>query len=223
MNKQAVKTRIEQAIKRFASTVNSSRAYDLVPQSLTSGKLYEAHVLSVVIEQLATQEGFQITLVNSNLIPLKSSHGPINRSYPYFQLRNGNGPSAELWTDVEFTALSYYQSSIPRRIQRGDFHELDIVVTDYGINGRPRYDQIWLGVECKNTGYTKGLLKEILGIRRELSLLQQDRPTHFMNWPRREVPAEPASCLMVFSTDSDVLNYSSPGEVFGIDFRHEPI
>jgi hypothetical protein len=105
----------------------------------------------------------------------------------------------------------------------GDYHELDLAITDSGVSGRPSHSQIWLGVECKNTGYTKGLLKEILGIRRELSLLQNDRPTRFNSWPRTSVPAEPPSCLLVYSTDAAVNNYSSPGSVFGIDFYHEPI
>jgi len=78
-------------------------------------------------------------------------------------------------------------------------------------------------VECKNTGYTKDLLKSILGIRRELSLLRDDQRTRFSKWPRRLVPADPPSCLLVYSTDSAVLDYASPGEVFGIDFVHEII
>jgi hypothetical protein len=222
MTKQAIKARIESAIRRFASA-SSSRAYALVPQSLTSGKLYEAHVLSIAIEQLCIQEGFQIILINSRFIPLKSSPGPINRSYPYFQLRRASNPVAELWTDIEFTALSYDQRGLSRPIQRGDYHELDIVVTDSGVSGRPRHSEVWLGIECKNTGYTKSLLKEILGIRRELSLLQSPRPTRFARWPRSQVPADPASCLMVFSTDAGVAEYAGPGEIFGIDFQHEQI
>lgn len=222
MDKEAIKANIEAIIKRFASA-SSSKAYSLVPQSLTSGKLYEAHILSIVLQQLSTQENFQIVLINSSFIELKSSHGPINRSYPHFQLLRGDKLVAELWTDVEFISLSYDQCSLPRPIQRGDFHELDIIITDHGLYGRPKNSQIWLGVECKNTGYNKGLLKEILGIRRELSFLSNPKPTHFMKWPRSEVPADPASCLMVFSTDARVALYSSPGEIFGIDFQHENI
>lgn len=222
MNKTATKRRIENAIRRFA-TASSTKAFGLVPQSLTSGKLYEAHVLSIVLEKLATQEQFKITLLNSNFIPLKSAPGPVNRKYPYFQLRRNGRTVAELWTDVEFTALSFSQRSGGTALQRGDYHELDLLVTDTGVTGRPSHSQIWLGVECKNTGYTKSLLKEILGIRRELSLLQNPRSTRFSKWPRSQVPAEPNSCLVVFSTDQAVSSYQSPGEVFGIDFIHEDI
>ncbi len=221
MNKTAVKRRIEDAIKKFA-TSTSQKAFSLVPQSLTSGKLYEAHVLSVVIENLSTLEGFSTILVNSNHIPLKSSPGPINRRYPFFRLQRSGTTVAEIWTDVEFMSLSHAQTA-STNVGRGDYHELDILVADDGISGRPRHDQIWLGVECKNTGYSKGLLKEILGIRRELSLLQAPKPTRFAAWPRASVPADPESCLLVYSTDPDVALYAGPGNVFGIDFINETI
>jgi len=105
----------------------------------------------------------------------------------------------------------------------GDYHELDILIVDAGSSGRPRYDQIWLGVECKNTGYGKELLREILGVRRELSLLTDAKFTRFQNWPRMTVPANPPSCLMVYSSDEDVMDYAAPGLMFGIDFVHEPM
>src|SRR5437870_4734111 len=40
---------------------------------------------------------------------------------------------------------------------------------------------------------------------------------------RASVPADPASCLVVFATDAAVLEYSVPGDVFGIDFVHKPM
>lgn len=219
---KSIKKRIESAIRKYASA-RSSRAYSLVPSSLTSGKLYEAHVLSVVLEHLHMDEKFRIVLVNTNFIPLKSSPGPINSRYPHFDLFHGHYKVAELWTDVEFLTLSYAQRSSSSTPTAGEYHELDIVIVDPEISGRPQHDNVWLGVECKNTGYNKGLLKEILGIRRELSLLQDPRNTKFSKWPRSSVPANPPSCLLVYSTDPSVSAYSSPGAAFGIDFYHEPI
>lgn len=107
--------------------------------------------------------------------------------------------------------------------QKGEYHELDIAVVDPDLTGRPRNDRVWLGAECKNTGYHKGLLKEVLGIRRELSLLTDPKQTRFRTWPRAVVPCDPASCLLVYATDSTVKEYSRPGEVFGIDFCHEEL
>jgi hypothetical protein len=203
-------------------TAQPATSFDILPRSLTSGKLYEAYVLALVSRELVNSEGYQLRLVNSEFLPLQSTPLPIDRRRPRVELHTAAGCVAEMWTDVEFLSLSYSsrRSGPP---ERGEYHELDIAVVDLGLNGRPPHDSIWLGVECKNTGYHKGLLKEILGIRRELSLLQDPQRTKFRKWPRDSVPAKPASCLVVYSTDAGVLQYARPGEVFGIDFRHEEI
>ena len=138
------------------------------------------------------------------------------------ELRTSGRCVAEMWTDIEFVSLSHsIRGGGPP--ERGEYHEVDIVVLEPGLAGRPPHDSIWLAVECKNTGYHKGLLKEILRIRRELSLWQDPLRTQFRKWPRATVPAKPASCLIVYSTDRAVLEYARPGEVFGIDFRHEEL
>jgi len=106
MKPGTIKMRIEKAVKKYAKA-RSSKEYRLVPSSLTSGKLYEAHVLSIILEHLRNEENFSIFLVNTNLIPLKSSPGPINPQYPHFDLFRGSRKVAELWTDIEFLTLSY--------------------------------------------------------------------------------------------------------------------
>jgi hypothetical protein len=223
MNKQATKRKIEGLLRRFVTASSQSAYSSVIPAAMTAGKLYEAHVLSRVIEALATQEGYSIRLINSTFLPLKSAPGPINRGYAYFELRQSGTLRAEIWTDVEFLSLSCDRRGKKYSPDLGDYHELDIIVTMPGLNGRPSYAEIWLGVEFKKTAYTKNLLKEILGIRRELSYLQDEGPTRFAKWPRTIVPAYPPSCLMVYTTDQDVANYSGPGDVFGIDFVYEPV
>jgi hypothetical protein len=58
-----------------------------VPATVSPGKLYEAHVLSRVVEHLVVDEGYTLTLVGGSKIQLKSSPGPINRNYPRIELR----------------------------------------------------------------------------------------------------------------------------------------
>jgi hypothetical protein len=80
-----------------------------------------------------------------------------------------------------------------------------------------------LGVECKNRGYTKSLLKEILGVRRELSLLTDvSVSTQFNTWPEAAIRADPPSCLLVYSSDNAVKYYKSPGDLFSIRFEYDP-
>jgi len=135
-----IKRRVEDAIRRYARA-NSSSAFSLVPSSLTSGKLYEAHVLSKVLEHLHNEESFKIVLINSNLIQLKSAPGPINSRYPHFDLIRHGSKVAELWTDIEFLTLSYSQAGRFTK-EKGDYHELDVVIVDPGISGRPRHTDI---------------------------------------------------------------------------------
>ena len=221
MTKDEIKNKITDIFKTLFPAATSAEL-DLVPKSLTDGKLYEAFIVAVLSAKLVIEESLDLTLVNGNHVQLKSSPGPINRDYPYIQVSRAGSTVAELWTDIEYLTLSFAMSSrmLPNK---GDYHELDIVVVDPGPSGRPPHDKIWLGVECKNVEYRKGLLKEILGVRRELSLLQNERETRFNTWPRQTVPAEPAPCLLVYSSKTEVLEYSDPGNAFGIDFFHEPL
>jgi hypothetical protein len=223
MNKRQVKSRITQLLRRHLG-YRKLGVKSLVPKSLTAGKLYEAYILGVVCRDLTKREGLRLRLVNGKKIALKSSRGPINTSYPHIRIFRGAFHIANLWTDVEFTSLSYGISGRVKPPDHGQYHELDIVMTPPSASGRPETEDIWLAIECKNTGYGKNLLREILGVRRELSYFHDTpHPTNFNTWPRSEVPAVPPSCLLVYSTDSRVSVYSSPGTVFGIDFMHEPL
>ena len=222
MTRDQIQRQLQDVFSRHlgASSATTDR---LVPSGLLSGKLYEAYVLSRVVEQLASREGCSLILRGGTKIKLKTSGGPINRQYPRIEVYRSGNCIAELWTDVEFLSLSYCSGGKGRPLTAGDFHELDIVITRAGVSGRPEYQDIWLGVECKNTGYQKGLLREILGIRRELSLLVEPQPTNFRSWPRTMVPANPSSCLLAYSTDPNVTEYAAPGTIFGIDFVYEPM
>jgi hypothetical protein len=221
MTRDQIQRQLEQIFQRHLG-VSPTVTRGLVPASVSAGKLYEAHVLSRVVERLAVDEGYSLTLVGGTRIQLKSAPGPINRNYPRIELQRSGKCIAELWTDVEFLSLSHCKRP-GATVTKGCYHELDLVIVQAGLAGRPRCDAIWLGVECKNTGYQKGLLKEILGIRRELSFVTDDRATNFRVWLRTRVPADPASCLLVYSTDKDVSDYAAPGLMFGIDFIHEPM
>jgi hypothetical protein len=174
---------------------------------------------------LSTDENFQVTLPGSSEVRLKASGGAINRGFPHFELthRINNAVRLEVWTDVEFRTLSATQRGAPA--SRGDYHELDIVVTPAGLptGHRPTPGEVIIGVECKHTTYQKRLFREILGVRRELSYLQQTQPTPFRRWPRPSVPADPASCLMAYSTDPQITSFREPAAFFGVDLSfHAP-
>lgn len=199
----------------------------LVPAGWLEGKVYEAWVLTIVLERLRAIEGFKVTLVGGSKVHLKSGGGPINTNYPRFLLTRAGTPAFEVWTDVEFSSMSFAMAqskglagSNPGKPHK---HELDIVVVPAGTSGHPTFEEIVIGIECKNTAFHKSMARAALGVRRELSLLHEDEPTYFATWPRSRVPARPASVLLVVSTDPAVTDYNDAGGFYGVDFLHEPM
>ena len=206
----------------FAGYASARPRTSLLSPALTTGKMYEAWVLGLLLQRLEAVEGFTVQLIGSSKVHLKSSPGPINLLYPHFELRR-DGDVLEVWTDVEFKTLSYTLSGAAGAPMSAHRHELDLVIVPRGCSGYPGPKQILLGVECKNTPFTKAMARAALGVRRELSLLRGQCPTAFRKWPERSVPADPPSVLMVFSTDSKVTDYHPAGSVFGVNFVHEPM
>lgn len=221
MSKAAIKARITKALRR-GITRGKKQIPALIPLTLTAGKLYEAYVLGLVCQRLRFDEQCTLTLVGSTKLQLKSSPGPINAAYPRIRVTRNGVHLANIWTDIEFTSYSAAQQA-KAVLGLGEYHELDIAVVSPQAQARPLPGEVFLAVECKNTGYEKGLLRETLGLRRELSLLKNLTNSAFNVWPRAAVPADPPSCIAVYCTDKKVLDYSDPGAFFGIDFFHEPL
>jgi hypothetical protein len=164
-------------------------------------------------------EDCRLQLVNGNKIVLKQKGGPINPAFPHIRVLRDGVHLGNLWTDIYFTSLSYSRRNPSGPPQPGEYHELDIVLTTPDCDRQPLANQVLIGVECKYTDYEKHLLREILGVRRELSLLTAPQRTRFNSWPRRDVPAKPSSCLLVFSRDAGCADFNAhPGAAFGIDF-----
>lgn len=212
------KTDIDNFFRKYAQAGGATMKSFAAVKS--SGKVYEAWVLTKVVEGLES-EGYTATLQGpSGTVQLHSTPGPIKSGYAYFELDHATEPALEIWTDIEFLTLSHDDRK-PQQPSRGDYHELDVLVVPAGAKDRPPHGDIVIGVECKATPYTKGLLRAILGVRRELSLLQSPQATRFAKWPRSTVPADPASCLLTYCTDKKIKQLDSAGDTFGIDFIHD--
>jgi hypothetical protein len=214
------KRRVDRIFKKYVAGVPTS---SLIPPKAIAGKLYEAVVLGYVAENLVRRERLQLNLVGGSKLHLKTSPGPINVAYPHIGISRSGTHVANLFTDIEFTTLSCQQTGNPAACGPGDCHELDLAIVNASANGRPLSREIWLAVECKHTVYKKSLLRESLGIRRELSLLAPHNRTRFQHWPQPSVPAYPPACLMVCCSDPNAHAYSAPGAMFGIEFHHVPI
>ena len=215
------KKRVDAIFKKYVAGLPAA---SLIPPKAVAGKLYEAVVLGYVVENLVRREHLQLSLVGGTKLYLKTAPGPINPTYPHIAVFQSGAHVANLFTDVEFTTLSCLLGGNPAPCSPGDCHELDLVMVDASATGRPVPPQIWLAVECKHTAYKKSLLRESLGVRRELGLLTNPPvATRFQQWPATTVPAKPPACLMVCCSDPNVYAFAGPGAVFGITFHHVPI
>lgn len=187
--------------------------------TLSDGKLFELYVLAEVLAELRARN-CDCNFVGSSLA-FKAGPGMIKLADPHFEVRPPRGSLLRLFVDIEFRTFgSQNQSSSDNSFT----HELDIVLTEQ-TSGYPTHKEIVLGVECKSTAnFKKALLKEALGVRRELGLLAPPRESNLSRRGARPaviVPAaNPAAEVWFTYLDPKGDDYKiSPG-AFGIQFRH---
>jgi hypothetical protein len=187
--------------------------------ALKDGKLYELYVLSCLVEDL-TRRGFSLAFSGTTL-KFKASPGRLKVTDPHFDVIAPGSSVADLWifVDIEFETLGSRQVPASDNSCR---HELDIVVVATRT-GYPSYDEIALGIECKAVAnFEKGLIKEVLGVRRELSFFRNARPSRLTmaGGYRVDVPADPPSEFWLAFLDAKGLNYRQSPAAFGVDLRH---
>lgn len=225
MTKTKRKLTPKTALKRLRRALQQELGVSSATASgiLGGAKLYDkAYELSCVIEtvkQLKTQDsGRAFVLVGGSSLTFRNKGGPIDRGvWPHVEVRSQGQAVAELWVDTEFTALSAWQQrktmSYPTY---GLAHELDVILVEPQVSGRPRPDQIYLGVEAKHREFSKALLKELLGVRREMCYANRGS-NPFAWWePSGVLPARPASGLVLFCSGASVMRYTDPADFWGI-------
>jgi hypothetical protein len=221
-----IKQDLENEFRSYDKKVKTSKT--LLSGNLLTGKIYEAFVLLYIIKRIVLLEKkFVVLFNNDNTLTLQSGPGDIQRSRPHFRIyasqeqyrKSESSQEFELWTNIEFMTYSF-KISKHTSISQGDYHELDIAVLNPNVSGKPSHSDVRIAVECKNTPFKKEHLRQLLGIRRELSVLSKPASTVFSTWPASEVNADPPSVLMAFGTDSKILNYRSPGKIFSIQLHH---
>ena len=184
------------------------------------GKLYELYCLSETIDLLKRTYSPSVKFVGKT-IDFKASPGKIDRSKSYFVLSK-NGNDLELHTDIEFQTLGTTLRGCP--IDSSAYHEIDLLLVKANATDRPSPDEVVLGVECKsNTNFNKRILKEVLGVRRELSLYQRGQTTtlsRVFGGVAQTISADPPSEYWLAFVDPKGLKYKWSPAVFGIRFHH---
>ncbi|MGB4065248.1 MAG: hypothetical protein WBK19_15600 [Azonexus sp.] len=221
MNRNSAAQRIRQI---FANYISLRQADSNLVQALNDGKLYELFVLSHVIDDLRRRGFtliFQPNVRHPSALQFKASPGRLATSDSHFTVTGPDGTGYWLFVDIEFDSLGHFQSGANDNSRR---HEIDIVVCTTDL-GYPRHDEIALGVECKAwANFTKGLVKEALGVRRELSLLDSPQSSILSSaqlvTAKVSVPASPASEFWLAFIDPKGLNYAQSPAVYGVELKH---
>lgn len=216
MNRSQALTTIQSIFGTYTTLTGGEQAW---LRNLKSGKLYELYCLSKVIEDLSRTYGFRV-LFRGASIRFKLSPGKIHSGDPHFELSYG-GNDYCLYTDVEFATLGAGQGGAG---DLSDHHELDLILVEVGVAGQPTYDDIVLGVECKShANFNKAIVKEVLGIRREMCLYNRRCGNSKLSAAAgrvRTINADPGSEYWLAFVDRNGMNYASSPSVFSIDFKH---
>lgn len=211
--------RLKHALQRELG-IASATATSLLGGAKLYDKAYELSSVIETIKQLKAQDSNRsFVLIDGTSLAFRNKGGPINRgAWPFIEVHAQQQTIAELWIDIEFTALSAWkQNKTIAYPTYGLAHELDLVLVKPKVSGRPTPDQIYLGIEAKHRQFTKALLKELLGVRREMCFKSSEEANPFSWWVAGGIlPARPASGLVLFCSGTSVSNYSGPASFWGI-------
>lgn len=191
-------------------------------------RVYELRCMLHLMDVLRARRPFpKFVLSSGRGVMLRSKGGPIDRtSDACVEVQNAQGTVlAELWSNVEFWALSYVRSGRPKFAgpTYARAHELDLVLLSPGVTGRPIPEDILIGVEAKHRPYGKGLLKELLGVRREMTFKGPPNSNPWQWWSPLGLQAKPASGLVAWCAYPSVASYTQASDFYGILMEHLPL
>lgn len=195
----------------------------------TGGKIYELFCLGRTLEWLRSTYGVSIHLVNGTTVNFKASPGNIDYSRSYFEVRK-DGQHLELHTDIQVKTLGATLTT--GWVGKSGYHEIDLVLIYPGVpdGEMPQHDHVVLGVECKSHAkFEKGIVKQVLGIRRELSFWSAPNvsnleaffgPVIHFGPSSPMVRADPPSLYWVAYIDRQGDEYKFSPSSFSIEFKH---
>ena len=231
MDARTAQKEIETVFSKYRTITTADRHHI---HAQTAGKLYELWVLASLIEEI-TARGYSVAFQGSTL-RFKSAPGYLKNKDPHFII-GGGAPSPDPWrifVDVEFTTLSVMapglgiSGAIPTAAAPPPDHsahyEADIIVTT-SSGPRPSPNDTAIVIECKaHANLAKGVIREILGTRRELSLLSPPTPSCLPDLTvggalSPSIPANPPIELRLVTTDSKATRYRQGPRYYGVELK----
>lgn len=223
----AMKTKLRDGFRQHLG-VDHLTASQLLANVTLQDKAYELAALIEVMAQLkAFRSSLTFTLEQGSSLVFRAKGGPIQRTeWPYIRVDDGKTIVAELWVDIECLAISAGPAAKKAiGYLYGKCHELDIVLVRPWTDGRPLPRAIFLGVEAKHREFNKALLKELLGVRREMTMRTGKNcypKTSWFIWWAKFLPAKPPSGLIAYCSSNSILKYDAPADFWGVKMEYLP-
>lgn len=147
------------------------------PPTISEGKAYELFCLAGLIDDLS-KSGFQIRYKQNTTPIFKAGPGYLDFADPHFDIEVSGTLEGHIFLNVEMHGIGSSHSPPPADLSA--YHELDIIIVEPPPPNRRRYrpdrKEVMLGAECKSAAsFTKALVREALGVRREFSFLALPR------------------------------------------------
>lgn len=210
-------------------------------------KIYEIYCVYKLYRWLAARYNARFYYHGGPEMKVRQGGGEINKEYSYFEITSSDkSVSLEIHMNIHFRTLSsdlfsnreiknntYKKCRRMKKMQdqlneqdRSSFHEIDIILIEPSKDKIiPSYNEIILGIECKHHSKSrKSVIKEILGIRRELSLYYPSgvpwKIDHVFGHKKPEtVPARPGSLYWLAHINRDIWRYRIGPKVFGVKIK----
>lgn len=207
----------EKAIKSIFSRYGAEKSASVTGLSGAShGKIYELWTLAKLLEELRRRH-YRISYSHpGKSLAFKAAPGLLKQADPHFDIRYRAGVEEhfQIFLNIEFATLG--SGGTTHGNDASSHHELDIGVFSYGQSGYPPFSSVALGIECKAVAtITKEIVRGVLGLRRELSVLTDLHHTVLKGG--KPVPAYPPSELRLVTTDKRIANYQASPAAFGVE------
>lgn len=220
---QAIKDQLEKYFSQYLE-IDSASARQLLGNAELQDKAYELASLIGMMHALKKKH-HRITfrLSKGTSVVFRGKGGPIDRNkWPFINVIRNNRIVGEIWVDIEFMSISAGNSTRIKGHLYAKCHELDVLLVKPNVSGRPYPCEIYLAIEAKHRLYSKQLLKELLGVRREMAMRSMPIINEFAWWGSA-VPANPPSALISFCSYKNIEKYSASEDYWGIKMKHLPI